>query len=184
MEVGLPTPFRFGAFEVDPEAGEIRKNGVLVRLPPQPFRLLLLLASRSGRVVSREDIKKQLWGEETFVDFDQGVNFSVRQIRDALGDTAEGSRYIQTLPRRGYKFLLPVEPIGPAPPPTTESGTPAPDASRRGMTDVNLHVALWENIAEIRLAEERRKARRRKLVMALAALALLLMGLFALKALL
>jgi len=153
MHAGPPTPFRFGAFEVDPDAGELRRNGVIVRLPPQPFRLLLLLASRAGHVVSRDDIKKQLWGEDTFVDFDQGVNFSVRQIREALGDTAEDSRYVQTLPRRGYKFLMPVEPIATA----ATAGTPARTASRRGMTDVNLHKALWANIAEMRMAEERRR---------------------------
>lgn len=154
MHSGGPlTPFRFGTFEVDPEAGELRKNGVLVRLPPQPFRLLLLLASHAGRVVSRDDIKKQLWGEDTFVDFDQGVNFSVRQIREALGDSADESRYVQTLPRRGYKFLVPVEPIG------ARAGVGTGDAQatpRRGMTDVNLQKALWANIAEMRLAEERR----------------------------
>lgn len=161
MQVGPSAPFRFGVFEVDPDAGELRKNGVLVRLPPQPFRLLLLLASRSGHVVSREEIKKQLWGEDTFVDFDQGVNFSIRQIREALGDTAEGSRYIQTIPRRGYKFLVTVE--------GAAAGTPA----RRGMTDVKLHKALWANIAEIRLAEERRRKRLIVLTVIVALMALL-----------
>jgi DNA-binding winged helix-turn-helix (wHTH) protein len=153
MHAGPPTPFRFGAFEVDPDAGELRKNGVLVRLPPQPFRLLMLLATHSGHVVSRDDIKKQLWGEETFVDFDQGVNFSIRQIREALGDSADVSRYVQTVPRRGYKFLVPVEPIAPA---AAAAPAPAHDLSYRGVTDVNLHKALWANIAEIRVAEERR----------------------------
>jgi DNA-binding winged helix-turn-helix (wHTH) protein len=167
MQVGSSTPFRFGVFEVDPEAGELRKNGMLVRLPPQPFRLLLLLASRSGHVVSREEIKKQLWGDDTFVDFDQGVNFSVRQIREALGDTADDSRYVQTMPRRGYKFLMPVEPV---PAPASAGAPPA----RRGMTDVNLHKALWANIAEMRLAEQRR---RRLLVALTGALILLSLAL-------
>lgn len=156
MQVAQPSPFRFGAFEVDPEAGELRKNGVFVRLPPQPFRLLLLLASRAGHVVTRDEIRKQLWGDDTFVDFDQGVNFSIRQIREALGDTADDSRYVQTVPRRGYKFLMHVESTV-----STGAGarTPVPPP-RRGMTDVNLHKALWENIAEIRMAEERRHRRR------------------------
>ena len=155
---GLVTPFRFGAFEVDPQAGELRKNGVLVRLPPQPYKLLLLLAGHSGHVVSRDEIRKQLWGEETFVDFDQGVNFSIRQIREALGDSADDSRYVQTVPRRGYKFLAPVEPILPAGAPAAAATSPATrPATRRGMTDVNLHKALWSNIAEMRMAEERRR---------------------------
>lgn len=173
MPVEPPAPFRFGAFEVDPDAGELRKNGVLVRLPPQPFRLLLLLAGRSGHVVSRDEIKKQLWGAETFVDFDQGVNFSIRQIREALGDTAEDSRYVQTVPRRGYKFLVPVETT------TAGAGGGAPIAPmpRRGMTDANLHKALWANIAEMRMAEERR----RRLLIALTAGVVVLSALLALK---
>lgn len=177
MQAGLSTPFRFGTFEVDPDAGELRKNGVLVRLPPQPFRLLLLLASRAGHVVSRDDIKKQLWGDDTFVDFDQGVNFSIRQIREALGDTADDSRYVQTVPRRGYKFLMPVEPVpgvAAAEAAAAVAGTPSP---HRAMTDVNLHKALWANIAEMRLAEERR----RKVLIALTILVLVLTGWLVLK---
>lgn len=168
---GSAPPFRFGAFEVDPEAGELRKNGVLVRLPPQPFRLLMLLATHSGRVVSRDEIKKQLWGEDTFVDFDQGVNFSIRQIREALGDSAEGSRYVQTVPRRGYRFLVSIEPIVPAGAPVTASAAAsAHRVAPRGMTDVNLHKALWENIAEMRMAEQRRH----RLVIALSVVVVLL----------
>lgn len=177
MQAALSSPFRFGAFEADPDSGELRKNGVLVRLPPQPFRLLLLLASRSGRVVSREEIRKQLWGDDTFVDFDQGVNFSIRQIREALGDTAEDSRYVQTVPRRGYKFLVSVEPITVPPHPRAATeGVPTPP---RATTDVNLHKALWANIAEMRMAEERR----RKLLIALTVLVLVLSGLLLLKTL-
>lgn len=177
MDAGPFTPFRFGTFEVDPEAGELRKNGVLVKLPPQPFRLLLLLARHTGHVVSREDIKKQLWGEDTFVDFDQGVNFSIRQIREALGDTAEGSRYLQTIPRRGYRFLAPIEPIGTTVATGVTGGPLAVPPPRRGATDVNLHKALWANIAELRMAEERR----RRLLIALTTLVLLLSVFLALK---
>jgi DNA-binding winged helix-turn-helix (wHTH) protein len=174
MDSGLSTPFRFAAFEVDPEAGELRKNGVLVRLPPQPFRLLLLLASRAGHVVSRDEIKKQLWGDDTFVDFDQGVNFSIRQIREALGDTADDSRYVQTVPRRGYKFLVSVEPVdGFAAAGRLAGGPRLP----RATTDVNLHKALWANIAEMRLAEERR----RRLLIALTVAVVMLALAFAFK---
>jgi TolB-like protein len=85
------------------------KNGDLVKLPPQPFKVLTVLAQRSGEIVSRSDIREHVWRDETFVDFDQGLNFCIRQIREALGDDAEAPRYIETLPRRGYRFLMPVE---------------------------------------------------------------------------
>jgi DNA-binding winged helix-turn-helix (wHTH) protein/tetratricopeptide (TPR) repeat protein len=108
-----PSPvLRFAAFELDPRSGELRKKGDLVRLPPQPFRVLAFLATRSGEVVTRNEIRQQIWSEETFVDFDQGLNFCIRQIRDALGDDAEAPQYIETLPRRGYRFLIPIEPAG------------------------------------------------------------------------
>jgi DNA-binding winged helix-turn-helix (wHTH) protein len=174
MDAGPSTPFRFGAFEVDPEAGELRKNGVLVRLPPQPFRLLLLLATHSGHVVSREDIKKQLWGEETFVDFDQGVNFSIRQIREALGDTAEGSRYVQTVPRRGYKFLTSIEPLASAVATADLAAAAGAGSKPPGTTDVILHKALWANIAELRMAEQRRRRLLIALTVAIVLLALVL----------
>jgi DNA-binding winged helix-turn-helix (wHTH) protein/TolB-like protein/tetratricopeptide (TPR) repeat protein len=102
-------PLRFGAFELDPKSGELRKDGDPVKLPPQPFKVLTLLARRSGEVVTRNEIREQIWGDETFVDFDQGLNFCIRQIRGALGDDAEAPRFIETLPRRGYRFLLPIE---------------------------------------------------------------------------
>jgi eukaryotic-like serine/threonine-protein kinase len=100
---------RFAGFELDPRSGELHKKGDLIRLPPQPFRVLRFLATRSGQVVTRNEIRQQIWSDETFVDFDQGLNFCIRQIRDALGDDAEAPQYIETLPRRGYRFLIPVE---------------------------------------------------------------------------
>jgi DNA-binding winged helix-turn-helix (wHTH) protein/tetratricopeptide (TPR) repeat protein len=114
-QVAMATPIsqhvllRFGAFELDLRSGELRKDGVVVKLTPQPFRVLALLARRSGEVVSRDEIRQQIWCGDTFVDFDQGLNFCIRQIREALGDDAETPRYVETLPRRGYRFLLPVE---------------------------------------------------------------------------
>src|SRR5438552_3062823 len=109
-----PNRFRFGAFELDPKSGELRKAGDQVKLPPQPFRVLTMLARRSGEVVTRKEIREQIWSEETFVDFDQGLNFCIRQIREALGDDAEAPRFIETLPRRGYRFLMPTEGGDPA----------------------------------------------------------------------
>ncbi len=96
---------RFGAFELDLRAGELRRDGHLVRIQPQPLRVLALLASRPGEVVTREEIQRQVWPAGTFVDFEQSLNFCVRQIRAALGDSAPHPRYLATLPRRGYKWI-------------------------------------------------------------------------------
>jgi eukaryotic-like serine/threonine-protein kinase len=104
-----PAVLRFGAFELDARSGELRKHADLVKLSPQPIKLLSLLAQHSGEVVSRDDIRRQLWPDGTFVDFDQGLNFCIRQIREALGDDASSPQYVETLPRRGYRFLVPVE---------------------------------------------------------------------------
>jgi DNA-binding winged helix-turn-helix (wHTH) protein/tetratricopeptide (TPR) repeat protein len=104
-----PSVLRFGPFEVDIRGAELRRNGELVKLSPQPVRLLTLLAQRSGEVVTREEIKRELWCDGTHVDFDRGLNFCIRQIREALGDAAQTPRYVETLPRRGYRFVVPVE---------------------------------------------------------------------------
>ena len=104
---------RFGAFELNPAAGEIRQHGDLVKLAPQPFKVLELLVRRSGEVVTRPEIREHVWCGDTFVDFEQGLNFCIRQIREALGDTADAPRFIETLPRRGYRFLMPVKASGP-----------------------------------------------------------------------
>jgi DNA-binding winged helix-turn-helix (wHTH) protein/tetratricopeptide (TPR) repeat protein len=100
--------FRFGAFELDPEAADLRQHGDVVKLPPQPFKVLEVLVRRAGAVVTRAEIREHVWCDDTFVDFDQGLNFCIRQIREALGDTADAPRFIETLPRRGYRFLVPV----------------------------------------------------------------------------
>src|SRR5262252_870395 len=105
---------RFGAFELDSKAGELRRNGDLIHLAPQPFKVLALLIERSGEVLTRAQIKDHVWCDDTLVDFEQGLNFCVRQIREALGDNAEAPRYIETLPRRGYRFLMPVTGAAPA----------------------------------------------------------------------
>ena len=104
-----PLILRFDAFELDTAAGELRKSGDRIKLPPQPFRVLELLVRRSGEVVTRDEIRERIWRDDTFVDFEQGLNFCIRQIREAVGDTAGAPRFIETLPRRGYRFLLPVE---------------------------------------------------------------------------
>jgi DNA-binding winged helix-turn-helix (wHTH) protein/tetratricopeptide (TPR) repeat protein len=99
---------RFGVFELDEQAGELRRNGGLVKLAPQPFQVLTILARSSGEVVDRDRLRREVWGETT-VDFDRSLNVCVAQIRTALNDDAESPRFIQTLPRRGYRFVAPVE---------------------------------------------------------------------------
>lgn len=99
----------FDDFELHPQRGELRRSGALIRLQPQPLQVLTLLASHPGEVVTREQIQQQLWKEDTFVDFEQGLNFCIRRIRSALGDDAESPKYIQTIPRRGYRFIASVD---------------------------------------------------------------------------
>src|SRR5215472_18183083 len=102
------TVLRFDVFELDSAAGELRRKGDRVKLPPQPLRVLEMLLRHGGEVVTRADIRERIWCD-SFVDFEQGLNFCIRQIRKALGDTADAPHFIETLPRRGYRFLLPVE---------------------------------------------------------------------------
>ena len=107
--MGSLTRFRFGVFEFDSETPELRKSGRLVRVRPQGLKLLKLLVSRPREVIAREDIARFLWDAGVFVDFEEGVNHTIKQLRAALGDDAESPRYIETLPRRGYRFIAPVE---------------------------------------------------------------------------
>ena len=100
---------RFGVFELNLVTEELRKFGTPIKLAPQPFKVLALLASQAGQVVTREQIQLQVWGDETYVDFEQGMNHCIKQIRNVLNDTADTPRYIETLPRRGYRFIMPVE---------------------------------------------------------------------------
>ncbi|HVN03242.1 MAG TPA: winged helix-turn-helix domain-containing protein [Bryobacteraceae bacterium] len=111
---------RFGVFEMDLECGELRKAGVLVHLPPQPFKILAVLASRAGQLVTREEIHRQIWGNEAFVDFGQGLNHCIKQIRTVLRDDAESPHYVETLPRRGYRFIAPVEAVVPVSSPAAD----------------------------------------------------------------
>jgi DNA-binding winged helix-turn-helix (wHTH) protein/tetratricopeptide (TPR) repeat protein len=103
-----PALLRFAGFELNPATGELRQGAEPVKLAPQPFKVLELLARRGGEVVSRVEIRDHVWSGDTFVDFEQGLNFCIRQIREVLGDTADAPRFIETLPRRGYRFLMPV----------------------------------------------------------------------------
>jgi DNA-binding winged helix-turn-helix (wHTH) protein len=101
----------FGVFEADLDAAELFKNGMKLRLTEQPFQLLAVLLERPGELVSREELRRRLWAEDTNVDFDRSLNTSASKLRDALGDSAETPRYVQTLPKRGYRFIAPVNEV-------------------------------------------------------------------------
>src|SRR5215469_15968398 len=105
---------RVGNFEVDVRAGELRRAGVKVKLSGQPFNVLVALLEKAGQMVSREDLHDKLWSQDTFVDFEQGLNKAINKVREALGDDADNPRFIETLPRRGYRFLAPVMQPAPA----------------------------------------------------------------------
>jgi serine/threonine protein kinase/Tol biopolymer transport system component len=108
-----PSDLRFGAFELDFRQQELRKEGLPVRLAPQPFKVLAMLVAHAGQMVTRKELQEQLWGDSTFVDFDVGLNRCIRQIRAALDDGAEEPRFVETLPRRGYRLIVPVEKVQP-----------------------------------------------------------------------
>lgn len=107
---------RFGVFELDTRRGELRRDNALVKLPPQPLKILVSLASHPGELQTREEIQNLVWKGETFVDFELGLNYCLNQIRKVLGDDARTPHFIETIPRRGYRFIAPVETIGKSPP--------------------------------------------------------------------
>jgi DNA-binding winged helix-turn-helix (wHTH) protein len=122
-------------------------------MQPKPFTLLCLLADRAGMLVTREEIQKALWSSDTFVDFDQGVNFAIKQVREALGEDAERPLYIQTIPKRGYRFLAPVE--------RASGEEDADEALFRPRTDGRLNKLLWMHVTELKLVESQRQERRK-----------------------
>jgi TolB-like protein/DNA-binding winged helix-turn-helix (wHTH) protein/tetratricopeptide (TPR) repeat protein len=127
--------YRFGVFEVDLASASLRREGLQVRLRGKPFDILLCLLERPGELVGRDDLRQRLWAADTFVDFDHGLNAAVNRLRDALGDSADNPRFVHTVPRRGYRFIAPVERVLPAPscePAPAVAAVPAPadDAPR------------------------------------------------------
>ena len=137
-----PTPsnnesrlLRFGVFELDLAAGELRKNGRRIRLQEQPFQVLVALLENTGKVVTREDLRQKIWPADTFVDFDHSLNTAVNKIRESLGDSASSPRFVETLARRGYRFIAPVGGVGASSPagssalPASSAATPAGNAS-------------------------------------------------------
>ena len=142
---------RFGVFELDLGAGELRKNGAKLRLQEQPFQVLALLLERAGDVVTREELQQKLWPSDTFVDFDHSLNTAINKVREALGDSASSPRYVETLARRGYRFIAPVQDqsgareqirLGLSEKGVASAGTPPPTASYSPDPSVELHPEL------------------------------------------
>ncbi|MBZ5564921.1 MAG: winged helix-turn-helix domain-containing protein [Acidobacteriia bacterium] len=137
---------RFGTFELDLRIGELRKHGLRIRLPEQSFQTLVMMLEHPGELVAREEIQAKLWPHDTVVEFDHSINTAIRRLRDALNDSADNPHFVETLARRGFRFIAPVEWAQPTPP----SGERAPEAApavncsahpallRRGTSDKDL----------------------------------------------
>ncbi len=141
----VSTCVRFGSFELDLQGGELRKNGLRVHIADQPLQVLILLLQDPGRLVTREELHRQLWSTNTFVDFEHGLNAAVKRLREALGDTAENPIYIETRPRHGYRFILPVEsnsPVDTPAPPTAAAAQPKPTTPERSRRWLLLRLTL------------------------------------------
>jgi cholera toxin transcriptional activator len=150
---------RFGVFELDLAAGELRKNGAKLRLQEQPFQVLASLLERAGNVVTRDELRQKLWPADTFVDFDHSLNTAVNKLRETLGDSASSPRYIETLARRGYRFIAPVQNIAGASSPETSSvGTSDVGTSDVGTGDVGTGAFASLPRAESRGPAERSEA--------------------------
>ncbi|MFB3923754.1 MAG: protein kinase [Terriglobia bacterium] len=140
----------FGDFEVDLEAGELRKHGLRIRLQQQPFQILSLLLERPGRVVFREELQQLLWPNDTVVEFEHGINAAIKRLRDALSDSADQPRYVETIPRRGYRFIFPVEPasdvISRREPPALPPPLRAPESPRDFAGSMVSHYRIKDEI--------------------------------------
>jgi DNA-binding winged helix-turn-helix (wHTH) protein len=138
---------RFADFEVDLRRGELRRRGLRVRIQDQPFKVLLALLEKPGEVVTRDELRNRIWGAGTFVEFDHGLNAAVNRLRESLCDSAEEPEYVETVARRGYRFLAPVE--GGVTPASERTLTPAPRTIRllgAGLLLVVAGLALWYRV--------------------------------------
>src|ERR1700704_6239116 len=115
MGPALPHRARFGAFELDLKAGELHKGGRAVRLQEQPFQILRVLVEHRGELATRDEIRKKLWPNDTVVEFDHAINTAIKKLRQALGDSAQNPKYVETVGRRGYRLMMPVEWLGAIP---------------------------------------------------------------------
>src|SRR5271167_2426025 len=146
---------QFGVFEVALQAGELRKSGLRIKLQEQPFQILALMLEHPGQLVTREELRQRLWPADTFVDFDHSLNSAVKKLREALGDQAENPRFIETLHRRGYRFIASVEgqldalDKGPGSQPEKESGKTSPEAREESARPA---APRWVKIAGVVVA--------------------------------
>jgi cholera toxin transcriptional activator len=131
---------RFGIFELNLDASELRKNGAKLRLQEQPLQVLVLLLERAGDVVTREDLRQKLWPSNTFVDFDHSLNTAVNKLRETLGDSASSPRYIETVARRGYRFIAPVQTVETAAGPSSQ--TPSSEAAKASLNALHPELAV------------------------------------------
>lgn len=129
---------RFGVYEVDPQAGELRKQGRRIKLQEQPFQILIVLLDHRGQVVSREDLRHRLWPGDTFVDFDHSLNTAIMRLREAIGDSSDNPRFIETIPKRGYRFIAPIEEVAAALPeePAQERSAEGPPSEKSSIEAV------------------------------------------------
>jgi DNA-binding winged helix-turn-helix (wHTH) protein/TolB-like protein len=137
-----PNRYRFGLFEFTAEARELRREGALVRLQSQPAQVLACLVERAGQVVSRDELRRTVWGPDTFVDFDRGLNFCISQIRSALEDDSAAPVYIRTIPKQGYQFIAPVEQVAKRAPDDQEIVTPPRGVNARAIVLASVGVIL------------------------------------------
>src|SRR5277367_1898294 len=126
--------YRFGPFELNPRVRELRKSGTRLKLRPQPFEVLVVLLEHGGEVVSREGLRQRVWQTDTFVDFEHGLNTAIKELRSALSDSAADPRYVETIPRAGYRILVPVEVELMTPPTANETAGAAATASTTSAT--------------------------------------------------
>lgn len=149
-ESGVPARIvRFATFEVDLQSGELRKNGLKLKLHGQPFAVLAMLLERPGELVSREQLRERLWPTDTFVDFDHGVNTAINRLRETLGDSADNPRFIETLPRRGYRFIASVESAPPPPQPSSVVTSAVPEMRPAPPPEAAERSPKWKKLAWI-----------------------------------
>jgi DNA-binding winged helix-turn-helix (wHTH) protein/tetratricopeptide (TPR) repeat protein len=144
VETSSAGTYQFGSFQVNPASGELLKRGERVRLQDQPFRLLVILLENAGQVVTREELRNRVWPDNTYVDFDSSLRVAVRKLREALGDDADKPVYVETIPKRGYRFLFPVTRVAGVPEaPTETEAVPAGVAPKNATTKPGSNTATW-----------------------------------------
>ena len=140
-----PAVVRFGVFEADFRAGELYRSGVKVRVQDLPFRALTVLLSRPNEIVTREELRQELWPDDVFVDFDRGISSAIKRLRDALGDAADNPVFIETIERHGYRWIGPASIVEPPPPPASypDAPSPAPAVESEGVLRISSSPQRW-----------------------------------------